>query len=508
MNTRLITDQTEPIDALLAGAEKLYKVVSTTMGPMGNNVIFRKAGKKAGITHDGVTVAKFVTLNDAAEETGAEILREAAMKMEDITGDGTTTVTVLAYEILKEARDRISKGENPMQLRKALTKDVTTVIAELRELVRKDISKKQAIQVATISAGDYDIGQEVGNVIYEEGFDTPVIVDIHDEQTTQIEKISGFKVGAGTASTYLLDGLRNELDDPYIAVVDGTLQQKEDILPLLQLISQLPPDEKQISIIASKVLGDALSVLAVNKVKGFANISVTVVPDTVKNKGLFLKDLAKSCGAEVMTNDNISFYSPTLEYLGRAKKVIAELDETTIIEGHSVGLQEYIDELEDNSLSVEVREFNKQRVAKLNQKVVTIHVGAPTYTDAEEQKYRYDDAVGATRAALRFGILAGGGSALKYVSQTLPEASLLKNALQAPMAKVLSNAGLKAPDSVKYGEGIDATGTGTVVDMFKAGIIDPSQSEIECVHTAASVAGLLMTSGAIVVDEEDKNEIT
>lgn len=510
IKTRVLTDA-EPLDNLLMGAMKLYKAVATTMGPRGNNVIFRKHGGKTGVTHDGVTVAKAVKLDDPAMDVGADLLREAAMKLDAVTGDGTTTVTVLAYQILLLAAAMIKQGASPMKLRVYLD----SAVDELADLLKQDATKvtkvQQLIDVATVAAGNAKIGKEVGEAIFEAGKDTPIMLGFSQSGETTTEVINGFKVGNGPASAYLLEGsgFRLEIDFPKIIVCDADLRTKEDILPILQAISPLPPEERKFLIVANDVTGDALSLLVINKLKGFANLSVVKTPDRIQVKSAFLQDLAISCGAKVMSrNTGHTMATPALEDFGYAEKVIVELDDTIIVNGrvdqkewdkHVAGLKK--------ATQPEIKKFAKERLLTLEQKVVQILVGGQSETDAEERHYRYEDAVGASRAALRKGIVPGGGTALYALSESTDN-PILGVALKMPLEIIYENAGvIKPEDTIEWGHGIDVLNPEKgVIDLMEAGIVDPVQSEIEALRTAVSIAGLLMTSGAMIVDEEVKDE--
>jgi chaperonin GroEL len=510
MSTRIITDS-EPLESLLRGAEKLYKAVSTTMGPRGNNVIFRKAGYKVAVTHDGVTVAKAVKLDDEAEDVGADLLREAASKLDQTTGDGTTTVTVLAYNILAGAAERIRKGENPMRIRLELEKAQAGILKQIDAHTKKEATEEDLIAVATVSSGDKEIGEAVGKAIFNAGPDTPIMLGFSDVSETYTDVIDGFKIESGPASPYLMEGagVRLEIETPKILVVDAKLRDKNDILPILRMLSGISQEDRKVLIVATDIAADALSLLVVNRLKGFAEIAVARMPQHIKSSPDYLKDIAIATGATVLSrNTGNSISEPSIDHLGSAHRVIVEPRETVIVNGNffQEDKDTHIASLTEQSKSKDtaIRQFAEDRLKTLAQKVVSIKVGGQSETDAEERHYRYEDAVGAARAALRSGVVPGGGTLLYSIDT---DVHLLSEALKAPLRKVLENAGIAVPEGISPGTGIDVLNLDDgVVDLVERGILDPAESEIECVKTAISIAGLLMTSGAIIVDKENKNE--
>lgn len=506
IKTRLLTDG-DPLANILAGAEKMYKAVSVTMGPRGHNVIFRKLGRKVAITHDGVTVARAVKLNDPAEDVGADLLREAASKLDATTGDGTTTVTVLAYHILKNAAELIEQGENPMTLKLALDGLSDDIVTTIKNQVDTDVTEKKLAQVATVAAGDKEIGEKVGEAIFAAGKDTPVIIGFSDSAETHIDVIDGFKIASGPASPYLSGGVRDELENVRVAVVDAKLRDKNDVLPILKVLATVPPEERKVLLVCAEIAGDALSIMVLNKLKGFGGVMVARVPQNILGVTEYLTDVAMATGAKVLSrNTGNTISEPSLEDFGFAGRVITEPTETVIVRGQPIkeDLDNHKDELKKMAKAKDAksRKFAEDRLQTLEQKVVSIFVGGQSETEAEEKHYRYEDAVGASRAALRGGVLPGGGTVLYCIGGALDNA-ILGAALAEPLSQVLSNAGVEIPDGIKPGYGIDVMNPDDgVVDLAARGILDPAESEIECVKTAISVAGLLMTAGAMVVDEE------
>ena len=513
MQTRILTDEA-PLDAVIRGAETLYKAVSVTMGPKGKNVIFKKYGKRTGMTHDGVTVAKLVRLNDEADNLGAEILREAAIKVDTTTGDGTTTVTVLAYSILAEAAKRIKDGESPMAIKVSLEKELPSVIEKIKEYIDTDVTLEKLQQVASLAAGDKEIGETVGKLIFDAGSDTPIILNFSGTEETRSEIINGFKIDSGPASPYLSDGsgARREIPTPYIVVVDAKLRNREDVLPLLKVTAEIPDEKRRFLLVCTDIAGDALAYMVANKVKGFADIAVARVPEKIGAKTGYLQDLAVACGATLMArNSAASISEPKLEYFGSADAVAVEQVETVIINGHAIpeDLEVHTAKLKDlaeNSKTKEARKYAEDRLYALEQKLVGIFVGGQSEPEAEEKHYRYEDAIGAAKTALRSGVVPGGGTMLYEVSDGLSD--ILSEALKQPLLKVLENAGIEPElKKITAGHGYDVMDPEDgVIDLYERGILDPAESELECVKTAVSIAGLLMTSGALIVDEIDETE--
>lgn len=520
IQTRILTDGA-PLEAVLKGAEKLYKAVSVTMGPRGQNVIFKKLGHKVGVTHDGVTVAKLVQITgDEAENLGAELLREAAMKLDATTGDGTTTVTVLSYHLLKEAAGLISDGESPMVIKLALEALLPQVVEQINAATDKEVTEEKLIQVASVSAGDKAVGEAVGKLMFEAGKDTPVLLSFSDTTETRSEIINGFKIDSGAASPYLTDGVKTELREPKIIVVDAKLRDRDDVLPILKLTASLPDADRRFLLVCSDIAGDALAYMVANHVKGFAQIAVARVPEHIKAHSEYLADVAIACGAKVISrNSSVSLREPKLEYFGSADKVTVEPRETVIVSGHPIE-EDYeahvsqLKDLEKSAKTKDIRKFAQDRLYTLEQKIVGVFVGGQSETEAEERHYRYEDAIGACRAALRGGVVPGGGTLLYSIGADLAQedgtaGEILGMALMQPLAKVLQNAGVDSAEGISIGKGVDVMNPQDgVVDLVERGILDPAESEIECVKTAVSIAGLLMTSGALIVDEGEQDEVS
>jgi len=428
----------------------------------------------------------------------------------------TTTVTVLAYHILKEAAKLIKAGENPMKVKLALDRAQQQVLDIIHSATTRDITEEQLISVASIAAGDKEVGQEVGGLMFKAGGHTPISLGFSDAAETTTEMIKGFKIDSGPANPYLMEGAGTSLviDNPKIIVVDGTLRDKEDVVPILRVISALEPDERGFLLVVGDIAGDAMQLMVINRLKKFANLSIARVPAHINSHTEYLADIAISTGATVLTkNTGNTYMEPDISHFGSAERVIVEPRETIIVNGASIpeDLDSHKSALKEFSMKAKdgiSRKFAEDRLMTLEQKVVSIMVGGQSETDAEEKHYRYEDAVGASRAALRGGVVPGGGTLL-YAASEQVESPILKIALKAPMTKVLSNAGVDVPEGVAVGYGIDVMNPDDgLVSMTQRGILDPAESEIECVKTAISIAGLLITSGAIIVDinKQEQNE--
>lgn len=500
--------------AVMRGAKLLHDAVSVTMGPKGQNVLFKKIERKAGVTHDGVTVANLVESNEPREQVGLEIIREAALKQDSVVGDGTTTVTVLAYALL-DAAHKLSqeKGLNPMQIRRELDARLPEVIEALERLVDKEMTEEKLVQVATVASGDKVIGEMVGKEMFKSGGNTPILLNFSDSTETYAETINGFKLDGGPASPYLLEGVKDEISDVGIFVIDAKLRQRDDVLPLLRTFAEVPQQDRNFLILCRDIAGDALSYLVTNKVKGFANLAVSRVPSEIKDPSTYLKDIAVMVGATVIApNTAHNLREPSLKYAGAADKVVVSQLETVVVGGK--GIQEDVDtykntlekELKDAKTKAE-RKHYEDRLLQLRQAIVSFYVGGQSESDAEERHYRFEDAVGASKTALRSGIVPGGGTALYFVASNLRgtevSSQIFNYALAQPAMTILKNAGIEYSTSeLSLNKGYDVLHPEKgVIDLKKAGIVDPAESEIEAVRTATAIAGLLLTAGAVIVDK-------
>lgn len=518
---------------VLEGARILYEAVKTTMGPKGRNVIIDKAYGNPTVTHDGVTVAKGVEIEDRDDETlgykvGAELIKQAANKMNDVAGDGTTTVTVLTYHILNEANKLIAAGHNPMQLRKGLEQASHDVIARL-EGMSEDIkaNKKRVAEVATISAGDAEIGQLIAEVIEKVGKDGVVTVEEGQSLELEQEVVEGFTMDRGFISPFMAtDTTRMEavIDKPAIVITDKKIGSAQEFLPILEQLAQA--GKKDVLIIAEDVEGEVLGVLILNKLKGVLNAVAVKAPAFGDRRAETLEDIAVLTGGQVISESRgDSFETVDMSYVGSARKVIVTKDDTTIIEGAGkpAALKARIAQIATQGQTASSdydRENYDARRAALQGKVAVIKVGGATETEIEEKKFRVDDAVAATKAALEEGIVPGGGVTLVNLASTIKVggagttdagAQLLQNALEQPFRILLSNAGLNADEwlpqvKAKKGQGVDVNKADKLVDLKSVGVVDPKRVTREAIQNAVSIAGTAMTMGALVAEVPKKDE--
>lgn len=519
---------------VLAGAEILYNAVKTTMGPKGRNVVISKSFGGPTVTHDGVTVAKGVEIADVDDETlgykvGAELIKQAANKMNDVAGDGTTTVTVLTYHILNEANKLIAAGHNPMQLRKGLEAAAEEVIAKLGKM-SEDIkaNKKRVAEVATISAGDAEIGALIADVIETVGKDGVVTVEEGQGLNLESEVVEGFTFDKGYTSPYMVtDTARMQavIDKPAIVITDKKISSVQEFLPILEKLAQT--GKKDVLIIADDVEGEVLGTLILNKLKGVLNAVAVKAPAFGDRRKDELNDIAVLTGGAVISDDTGgTFENADLSAIGSARKVIVTKDETTIIEGagKSGDVKARINQIaaqSDLATSEYERENYDKRRAALSGKVAVIKVGGVTETEIEEKKFRVDDAVAAVKAALDEGIVPGGGVTLVNLSDGIKIDSkdelsdgkqLLKNSLLRPFYELLNNSGLnpdewlpKMREHRSLGQGVDVTSPDKLVDLKTAGVVDPTRVTKEAIQNAVSIAGTAMTMGALVVDVPEKS---
>lgn len=515
---------------VLGGAEILYNAVKTTMGPKGRNVVISKSYGNPTVTHDGVTVAKGVEIEDVDDETlgykvGAELIKQAASKMNDVAGDGTTTVTVLTYNILNEANKLIAVGHNPMQLRKGLEGAAQTVISKLGSYSEEiQGNKKRVAEVATISAGDPEIGNLIADVIDKVGKDGVVTVEEGRGLLLESEVVEGFTFDRGFVSPYMVtDTSRMEAvyDKPAIVITDRKISSIQEFLPLLEKLAQA--GKKDLVLIADDVEGEALTTLVLNRLKGVFNTVAIKAPKFGDQRKDILNDIAILTGAEVISEDRgMTFENVELDVVGSARKIIVTKDETTIIEGNGKisEVKARTDQI-NSQIEAATSEYDKENLEKrraaLSGKVAVIKVGGATETEIEEKKFRVDDAVAAVKAALDEGIVPGGGVTLINLAATIegPDsvtdtysagAQILRNALEQPFRILLGNAGLNADEwlpqvrAAKPGMGLDVLEPTKLIDLKKAGIIDPSRVTKEALQNAVSIAATACTMGALVCD--------
>ncbi len=519
---------------VLGGAKVLYDAVKTTMGPKGRNVVLSKAYGSPTVTHDGVTVAKDVDLADVDDETlgykvGAELIKQAASKMNDVAGDGTTTVTVLTYHILSEANRLIAAGHNPMQLRKGLETASHDVLGKLSNHSEDIKSNKQRVaEVATISAGDPEIGNLIADVIDKVGKDGVVTVEEGQGLALESEVVEGFTFDRGFVSPYMVtDAARMEAvaDKPSVVITDKKISSIQDFLPLLEKLAQA--GKKDLVLIAEEVEGEALGTFVLNKLKGVFNTIAVKAPAFGDRRKEILEDIAILTGGQVITEERgMTFENVELDVVGTARKVIVDKDNTTIIEGGG-SASEVKSRIAQINIQVQAAtsEYDKENLEKrraaLSGKVAVIKVGGATETEIEEKKFRVDDAVHAVKAALDEGIVPGGGVTLINLTVAVKTAGtdsaaagaqLLVSALEQPFRILLENAGLNADEwlpkvkSAKAGQGVDVNDASKLVDLKAKGIVDPTRVTKEAIQNAVSVAGTAMTMGALVADVPEKKD--
>lgn len=515
--------EAEAREKVLSGAKQLYDAVKVTFGPKGKNVIIEKEYGAPVITHDGVTVAEAVELpskdETLGEAVGAKLIKTAAQKLNKVAGDGTTTVTVLTYNILNEANKLIAAGINPMELRRGIEKAGAEVISKIdkaSEKIEGDSSK--VAEVATISAGDAEIGKLIAEVISKIGKDGVVTVEAGQGLEMEQEIVEGFSYDKGYASPFFItDANRQEavFEKPLVLITEKKITAANDILPLLEQVAQ--SGKKDLVIIAEEVSGEALSLLVLNKLKGVFNSLVLKAPAFGDRRKEIMEDIAILTDATVVSEDKgMKLEETGIEVLGSAAKVIATKDETTIIKG--AGDKKAVEDriklihtFAENAKSDYEREEFEKRAAALSGKVAVIKVGGATETEIDEKKYRVDDAVAATKAALAEGIVTGGGVTLINAAAELDESDaatrIVKNALEAPFVHIVENAGLNSQallaevKSAKPGMGINVMSPEKgLVDLKKSGVIDPAKVTKEAVKNATSIAATAITMGALICE--------
>ena len=521
--TKKIYYEADAREKVLSGAKQLYDAVKVTFGPKGKNVIIEKEYGSPVITHDGVTVAEAVELpNDEetlGEAVGAKLIKTAAQKLNKVAGDGTTTVTVLTYNILNEANKLIAAGVNPMELRRGIEKaglEITKEIDKMAEKIEGDSSK--VAEVATISAGDAEIGKLIAEVISKIGKDGVVTVEAGQGLEMEEEIVEGYSYDKGYSSPFFVTDVNRQeavFEKPLILVTDRKISAASDILPLLEKVAQA--GKKDMVIIAEEVEGEALSLLVLNKLKGVFNSLVLKAPSFGDRRKEIMEDIAILTDATVVSNDKgLKLEEVGLEVLGSAAKVIATKSETTIIKG--AGDKRAVNErialihnYADHANSDYEREEFEKRAAALSGKVAVIKVGGASETEIDEKKFRVDDAVAATKAALAEGIVTGGGVTLVNVATKLDEsdagAKIVREALKAPFVHIMENAGLNAQallaeaENAKAGMGINVmTPEKGLIDLKKNGVIDPAKVTKEAVKNATSIAATAITMGALICE--------
>jgi chaperonin GroEL len=515
---------------IMKGVEILAKAVKVTLGPRGRNVVLDKKWGSPTVTKDGVSVAKEIELDDPYQNMGAQMVREVASKTSDVAGDGTTTATVLAEAIFKEGLKSVTAGSSPMYIKRGIDKAVETVVAELKKLSKDVKDNKEIEQVATISAnGDTEIGKIIAECMEKVGKDGTITVEEARSIETTKEIVEGMEFDKGYISPYFVtekDTMEAVLEDAFILLYDKKLSSMKDLLPVLEKIAQRG---KPMLIIAEEVEGEALATLVVNKLRGTLNVCAVKAPGFGDRRKAMMEDIAILTAGKVITEDlGIKLENARIEDLGKAKRIVITKESTTIIEGagKKADLQGRIGQLKkeiEETTSDYDREKLQERLAKLAGGVAVINVGAATETEMKEKKARVEDALHATRAAVEEGIVAGGGVAYLRCLKALDTLSaeldgdvrigvnIVRRALEQPLRTLCENAGLEGSvivESVKKEKkttGFDVDKE-AIVDMFEAGIIDPTKVTRTALQNAASVASLLLTTEALITEIPEKKK--
>ena len=521
-----ITYDLEARNALKAGVDKLADAVRVTLGPKGRNVVIEKKFGSPTITKDGVTVAKEIELGNKLEDIGAQMLKEVASKTSDIAGDGTTTATVIAQTLIAEGLKNVTAGANPMSLKRGIDAGRDAVVKALKAQSKDLPDSTQIANVATISANDdQEIGEKIAEAMEKVGKDGVITVEESKTAETFLEFVEGMQFDRGYLSPYFVtnpESMETEMEDAYILIHDKKLSNMKDLLPLLEKVVQTG---KQVMIIAEDVENEALATLVVNKLRGTFKVLAVKAPGFGDRRKAMLEDIAVLTGGTVISEDaGYKLENATLEYLGKAKRIVSDKDDTTIVDGGGKkdAIKSRINEIKvqiDKTSSDYDREKLQERLAKLSGGVAVINVGAATEVEMKEKKARVEDALHATRAAVEEGIIPGGGVALLRAQDALDKLKLkggqsvgvdiLRRALEAPIRQICENAGAEASivvQNVRDGKGaygFDARDQ-SYVDLFKAGIIDPTKVARVAVENACSIAGMLLITEVAVTEIPEK----
>ena len=523
---KIIAFDEEARRGLERGLNTLADAVKVTLGPRGRNVVLEKKWGAPTITNDGVSIAKEIELDDPYEKIGAELVKEVAKKTDDVAGDGTTTATVLAQALVREGLRNVAAGADPISLKKGIEKAVAAITAELLESAKEVESKDQIAATASISAADPEIGQLIAEAIDKVGKEGVVTVEESQTFGTELELTEGMRFDKGYINPYFVtDPERQEavFEDPYILIANQKISNIKDLLPVVDKVIQ---DGKELVIIAEDVEGEALATLVLNKIRGIFKSVAVKAPGFGDRRKAQLQDIAILTGGQVITEEvGLKLENATLDLLGRARKVIVTKDETTIVEGAGEagqieGRVTQIRREIDNTDSDYDREKLQERLAKLAGGVAVIKAGAATEVELKERKHRIEDAVRNAKAAVEEGIVAGGGVALiqsgrkaldslELTGDEATGANIVRVAIEAPLKQIALNAGLEPGvvankvSELPLGHGLNAA-TGEYGDLFAQGIIDPAKVTRSALQNAASIAGLFLTTEAVVADKPEK----
>ena len=507
--------------ALENGVDKLADTVKVTLGPKGRNVVLDKSYGAPLITNDGVTIAKEIELEDSFENMGAQLVKEVATKTNDVAGDGTTTATVLAQAMINEGMKNLAAGANPIVLRKGMKKATDAAVESISKMATKVKGKEQIMRVAAVSSGDDEVGQMIADAMEKVSNDGVITIEESKTMQTELDLVEGMQFDRGYISAYMatdMDKMEATLEDPYILITDKKISNIQDILPLLE---QIVKTGSKLLIIAEDVDGEALTTLIVNKLRGTFNVVAVKAPGYGDRRKAMLEDIAILTGGKVISSDlGLELKDTTMDDLGRAKSIKVEKEKTTIVDGlgNKDDIKSRVSQIK-KQIEETTSDFDKEklqeRLAKLAGGVAVIRVGAATETEMKEAKYRMEDALNATRAAVEEGIIFGGGSAYIHASKEVAKladslegdektgAKVVLKALEAPLYHIANNAGLdgsvivnKVKES-KQGIGFNAY-TEEYVDMVKDGIIDPAKVTRSALQNATSVASSFLTTEAAV----------
>lgn len=511
-------------EAMVRGVDTLADVVKVTLGPKGRNVVLERGYGSPLITNDGVTIAKEIELEDHFENMGAQLVSEVASKTNDIAGDGTTTATVLTRAIVREGLKNVTAGANPVGIRRGIELATKAAVEGLHDISRPVETKEAIAQVAAVSSGSQKVGDLVSAAMEKVGNDGVITIEESKGIETELDVVEGMQFDRGYLSQYMVtdnDKMEAVLEDPYILITDKKISNIQDILPLLEQILQ---QGKPLLIIADDVDGEALPTLVLNKIRGTFNVAAVKAPGFGDRRKAMLEDIAILTGGTVITEDlGLDLKDTTIEALGRAKKVVVDKDNTTIVEGAGAtdAIQERVSlirsQIADTTSDFD-REKLQERLAKLSGGVAVVKVGAATETELKELKLRIEDALNATRAAVEEGIVSGGGTALVNVAGKVTELdetgdvltgiNIVLRALEEPVRQIADNAGMEGSvvvdhlKSAEVGVGYNAA-TDEWVNMIEAGIVDPTKVTRSALQNAASVASLILTTEAVIADKPE-----
>ena len=514
--------------ALESGVNQLADTVRVTLGPKGRNVVLDKSFGAPLITNDGVTIAKDIELEDAFENMGAQIVKEVATKTNDVAGDGTTTATVLAQAMINAGMKNLAAGANPIILRKGMKKATDAAVEAISKMSQQVGGKEQIAKVASISAGDEQVGQLVADAMEKVSKDGVITIEESKTMMTELDLVEGMQFDRGYISAYMATDMEKmvaELEDPYILITDKKISNIQEILPLLEQIVQ---SGAKLLIIAEDIEGEALTTLIVNKLRGTFSVVGVKAPGYGDRRKAMLEDIAILTGGTVISEEvGLELKDATMDMLGRAKSVKVEKENTVIVDGmgDKDAIQARIGQIK-SQIETTTSDFDKEklqeRLAKLSGGVAVIRVGAATETEMKEAKLRLEDALAATKAAVEEGIIAGGGSAYIHAAKSVKEmtkdlsgdektgAEIVLKALEAPLYHIAANAGLEGSVIInkvyesEVGTGFDAL-TESYVDMIQSGIIDPAKVTRSALQNATSVASTLLTTESVVADIKEEN---